>query len=199
MFHRIEPSIQNKVSIKRFIAVCVLMGLLIVGVFATFILVSTYLQQHETPNVFIFREEGGARELVDAGHNIITDIGEQYDRNVLGFNNVTNFNATKWISVGNATVSQTLTKLTTEATTGGFERALATVTSYYSGGDYGYNITITLTASSQMNIDAAGLHWSGVGNSDNNLYAARALTGGAATFTVGSKCIIIWLILRNDN
>ena len=189
----ITISKSESMSFKKFMAIWLVLALCT----STFALALPHTQQ--TPNVYVFREIAGGRELISSGHNVITDIGERYDRNVLGFNNVTSFNATKWISIGNATVSQTLTKLTTEATAGGFERAEATVTSYLSGNDYGYNITITFTSTVQTNLNAAGLHWNPTGNSDNNMYAAYALTGGAATYTVGSKAIIIWLVLRDDN
>jgi hypothetical protein len=60
-------------------------------------------------------DSSGVQEYLN--ENTITDIGERYERNALGFANCTGagtLNATKWISCGNATVSQTLTKLTTE-------------------------------------------------------------------------------------
>lgn len=126
----------------------------------------------------------------------ITKIGEQYHRNILGFNNVTNFNATKWLSAGNATVANTLTKLTTEATSSGFTRAEGTVTQYISGGHYGYNVTITFTASATINLNAYGLQWSGVSNSDNNLFGAGAIT--PQTYNNGDKAIVSFLVLAND-
>jgi hypothetical protein len=150
-----------------------------------------------SPNVwrFVFNDISKGSEFIN--HNTITNIGERWHRNIFGFNNVSNLNATKWISSGNATVSASLTKLTTETTTNGFERALATVTEYNYGNDYGYNVTITFTATAQINVNAFGLHWMGVSNSDNNMYACNAIT--AQTFSTGSKAIIIWLNLMDDN
>lgn len=133
-------------------------------------------------------------------HNIITDIGEQYDRDILAFQNVTTYNTTSCISLGNTTtVGQTLTKLTTEATTGNFTRNNATsIVGGVTGGDSYYNVTLMWTTTLDMNINSTGLHWSNVSNSDNNMYAVASL-GAAYSFPTGSNCTIVWQVIVNDN
>ena len=129
--------------------------------------------------------------------NTAMDIGEQYARNILGFNNVTNHNATKFISLGNATIAQTLTKLTQEVTTVGGERAEANPTAHNFGGDYIVNYTKEFTFTGDVYFDSTGLHWNPTGDSDNNMYACVAID--AYTWHNAEKCTIIWSVTYNFN
>jgi hypothetical protein len=158
------------------------------------------LDGHRSPqakaNVFMFKESARGYEEIATG-NVITDIGETYIRNAIGFNNVTGMDVTKYISLGNASVAQTLTKLTTEATTGGFTRATGTVDAWVNSGDSSYNVTKKFTASATMTINAAGLHWIATGDSSDNLFAAGAIT--QTTFNANDNCTIVWSITINAN
>ena len=159
------------------------------------------INTHRNPslkdNVWIFKETPAGKELIGSG-NVIVDIGERYIRNILGFNNVTAHNATKWISLGNGSILDTRTKLGTEATTTGFTRALGTVTAWMNGTDYAYNVTKKFTATGDIQINCAGLQWSGVSDSDNNLFALASL-GGAQDFENNWNCTIVWAITWDAN
>ena len=131
------------------------------------------------------------------GGNVITNIGEQYVRNAIGFNNVTNFNYTGWISLGNATVSASLTKLTTEATTDGADRKAGTVTTWMNGTDYAYNVTNEFNLSGTIRLGESGLHWNDTDNSDNNMFACDDFTD--TTFESGDNLTITWVITWDAN
>lgn len=148
-------------------------------------------------NVYVFRETPQGTDLIYAG-NTITDIGEQYARNILGFDNVTNWNATKYIALGNSTIGQTKTKLDTEATGTGFDRAIGTVVSWTSSGDAAYNVTHKFTASGNIAINASALHWSGQKNSNNNCFALASL-GSSQSFQNNWNCTIVWVIVYDFN
>lgn len=156
---------------------------------------------HRTPkpsaNVFILCET--ARGTWTAkGENLITDIGEQYPRNILGFNNVTNHNATKWISMSNAgSPLVTWTELDTELAANGFTRALGTVVTWMNGTDYAYNVTKKFTATGTQQVQTAGLQWSGTAESDNSLFAAADFT--QTTFENNDNCTITWVITWDAN
>lgn len=147
-------------------------------------------------NVFVIFETASGTHSRQIG-NVITNIGERYARNILGFDNVTSNNATKWISLGNATAGTSLTKLTTEATSSGFERALATDVSWMNGTDYAYNMSHKFTASATIRVDATGLHWNPTGDSDNNMFACADIT--ATTFESNDNCTITWVITCDGN
>jgi len=159
------------------------------------------LKNHRDPtlreNVYIFKETPSGTELIGSG-NVISDIGERYIRNILGFDNVTANNATKWISLGNSSVADTKTKLDTEATTTGFTRTLGTVTAWMNGTDYAYNVTKKFRATGDIQINCAGLQWSGTSDSDNNLFALASL-GGAQDFENNWNCTIVWVITWDAN
>ena len=159
------------------------------------------LPVHRSPrlkaNVFILYETARGTWKGGSG-NIITNIGERYARNVFGWDNVTAFNATQWISLGNATAGAALTKLTTEATTLGFTRAANdTCVAWNNGTDYAYNVTNQFTASGTIRVDATGLQWSGTSDSDNNLFAVADIT--ATTFENNDNCTITWVITWDAN
>jgi len=148
-------------------------------------------------NVFIFVEtlEGKYEASI---HNVITNIGEKYVRDILGFDNVTNHNATKWISLSNTgSPSVTWTQLDTEVNANGFTRALGSVVSWMNGTDYAYNVTKKFTASGTQQLKNAGLQWSGVALSDNNLFACAGFT--QTTFNANDNCTIRWVITINAN
>jgi hypothetical protein len=176
-------------------------GLLLISLLAlALVLIPAQPLKTSNPLRITIIDVSGTREY--SHFNIITDIGERYERNALGFQNATvsRVNATNYISVGNATPATTLTKLTSEMTSGGFTRALGTVTSLYYSSDYSYNVTITFTASASFAVNSVGLHWNGTSNSDLNLYAVAYISDGTYhQFTVSSQLIIRWLIVRNAN
>lgn len=149
-------------------------------------------------NVYIFKETSeGIEELVRG--NTITDIGEKYVRDQIGFDNATNWNFTQWIAVGNSTITTAKTKLDTEATGAGFARAYRdAIVPWINGGDYAYNITNMFTASATITINAASCHWNGTSNLDNNMYALASL-GGSETFNLNDNCTIRWVLTFNGN
>lgn len=152
-------------------------------------------------NLYIFTEQARADGTVYHGvylvGNTLTAIGEQYAEYWLGGSgsmNTTALNATQWISWGNSTITTAKTILDTEATTAGFGRALATVSAEWSnGGHYARNFTITITASATINLNACGLHWSGVASAASTLYALAALPQ-ATTFNTSDNCSALWEI-----
>lgn len=148
-------------------------------------------------NVFVIFETASGTHSAPVG-NVITDIGEQYARNILGFDNVTSNNATQWISLGNATAAASLTKLTTEATGSGFARAANdTCVAWNNGTDYAYNVSKKFTASATIRVDATGLHWNPTGDSDSNMFACADIT--ATTFESNDNCTITWVITCDGN
>ena len=158
---------------------------------------------HRSPqpkaNVFIYIETPTYTGEIPIG-NLITNIGEQYDRDILGYNNVSLYNTTTCISLGNTTtVAATLTKETTEATNGGFARQNGTVVGgQNAANDHYYNATWMFTSTADMNINSTGLHWSNVSNSDSNMFAVASL-GAAYAFPTGSNCTIVWQIIIDAN
>ena len=152
-------------------------------------------------NLYIFTEQAGADGRTYYGSfmvgNSLTAIGEQYAESWLsdcGSMNTTARNATQWISWGNSTITTAKTILDTEATTAGFGRALATVSARWdNAGHYARNFTITITASATVNLNACGLHTSGVAGSDNVLYALAALPQ-ATTFNLNDNATALWVI-----
>ena len=158
------------------------------------------IYRHRDPkvsgNVFVIYETAKGTYEFPVG-NVITDIGELYDRNILGFDNVTANNATKWIALGNSTIAQTKTKLDTEATASGFTRALGTVAAWINGTDYAYNVSKKFTATGTIRVNATSLHWHDQSNSDNNCYALASIT--ATTFENNDNCTITWVITRDNN
>ena len=131
--------------------------------------------------------------------NVITNLGECYVRNIMGFNNETGHNETKWISLSNdASPAATWTKLTNEVTANGFGRALGTVAAWNNGTDYAFNVTKTFTATADGNeLQCAGLNWNDTPDSDSNLFACAAFT--QTTFNTGDNCTITWVITWDAN
>lgn len=161
-----------------------------------------WLVQHRNPsvkaNVYMFKETVDGVEILPSG-NVITNIGEEYVRDILGFDNVTGHNATKWISLCNAgTPDATWTQLDTEINANGFTRALGTVVAWMNGTDYAYNVTKKFTATASQQLKNAGLQWRDTPVSDSNLFACAALSE-QTTFESGSNCTILWCITWNAN
>jgi len=158
------------------------------------------LNNHRDPqvsaNVYIFKETTTGKDLVSSG-NVITNIGERMIRNLIGFNNESNY-LCNYISLGNATVGQTLTQLTTEATTTGFDRQTGAVVAWINSADYAFNVTKKFTATGDINVNAAGLHWVATDDTDNNMFACASL-GGAQAFENNWNCTIVWSITWNAN
>ena len=148
-------------------------------------------------NVFILFETAKGTWSAEGG-NLITNIGERVVRNILGFDNVTANNATKWISMSNAgSPLVTWTELDTELAANGFTRALGTVVTWMNGTDYAYNVTKKFTATGSQQVQTAGLQWSGVAESDNNLFAAADFA--QTTFENNDNCTITWVITWDAN
>ena len=153
---------------------------------------------HASANVFYIFETAEGTWSGQAG-NVITNLGECYVRNIMGFNNESDNNETKWISLSNdASPAVTWTKLTTEVTANGFARALGTVVAWNNGTDYAYNVSKTFTATADANeLQCAGLNWNDSPDSDNNLFACAAFT--QTTFNTGDNCTIVWVITWDAN
>lgn len=132
--------------------------------------------------------------------NLNTIYGERYDRNNAGFANGTGsstVNATIYISLGNATPANTLTKLTTEATTSGFVRKAGTPVHWMNGTHWGYNVSATFTATALIAVQTAGLHWNIASGSTTNMYAVAYLTDGSYhQFTATSTCTVKWIVTK---
>lgn len=130
--------------------------------------------------------------------NLITNIGERLPRNILGFDNVTAHNATKWISLSNVgSPLVTWTELDTEVNANGFSRALGTVTTWMNGTDYAYNVSKKFTASGTQQLQTAGLQWNDTPVSDNNLFSCATFT--QTTFESGDNLTITWVITWDAN
>jgi hypothetical protein len=157
----------------------------------------THREPRLKANVYILAETMYGDFEIPTG-NLITNIGERYCRNILGFDNETANNATKWISLSNvATPLVTWTVLTTEVAANGFTRALGTVTSWNNGTDYAFNVTKKFTATGSQQLQTAGLNWCDTSASDNNLFAAAGFT--QTTFATNDNCTIKWVITFDAN
>ena len=134
----------------------------------------------------------------DGSGNLITDIGERYVRNIIGFDNQTANNATKWISLSNVgSPLDTWTELNTEINANGFTRALGTVTTWMNGTDYAFNVSKKFTASGTQQLQTAGLQWNDTPESDLNLFACATFT--QTTFESNDNLTITWVITFDAN
>ena len=122
-------------------------------------------------------------------HNVITDIGEQQAAE--RFRTGASYTALKYISVGNATESSSLTQLTTEYT-----REEGTVSSLWTyNGDAAFNCTKKFTFTETVTLNAAGWHWASSG--DNNMYACANFD--QTTFQNGWNLTITWVGVFDGN
>jgi len=158
------------------------------------------LRQHTTPrshaNVHYFFEFAAGSQSFSGG-NEETDIGERWERNFLGFNNVTN--TTTCISVGNSSIAATNTQLDAEATTDNGTRSdFQTAVTWMNGTDYAYNVTYRFCFTGTIQLNASGIHWNNASNSNNNLYALFELPGAPVTFNAGDNATITW-VMTQDN
>lgn len=187
------------VSVRRFTAILALVAIIsISGTLATQSLFSVpEAPKLKGKNIVTLICERAQGHDVFTSTNIITDIGEHYARDMLGFNNVTNHNETKWISLGNSSILQTRTILGVEATTAGATRALATGTAHYLGSDYTANFTVTFHFTGTISFNATGLHWNDTPNSDSNLFALVSVT--ALTWINHDNCTVIWSTIYDFN
>lgn len=166
---------------------------------ASLLLYVNFETSHKTPkvNAFLFFETAKGSWSGQSG-NLITNIGENYVGNILGFNNVTAHNATKWISVSNdATPLVTWTELGTEIAANGFNRSLGTVAKWANGTDVAYNVSNKFTSTGSQQLQCAGLQWNDTPLSDNNLFAAATFT--QTTFASGDNLTITWVITWDAN
>jgi len=102
----------------------------------------------------------------------------------------------KYIALGNCSVSQTKTKLDSEATTAGAGRALATRTFWISGGDYAFNLTKKFTFTGTITLNATAAHWSGTANAAD-AYAIANIP--ETTFQNNWNLTITWMFVYNGN
>lgn len=127
--------------------------------------------------------------------NVITNIGENQTGQRVGINGT--YVQVRWISLGNATASATLTKLTTEATTNGAIRKLASYVNFTYSGDFAFNITCKFYFTGDITLNCAGAHWSDVSNSDNNMYSCADFTQTA--FANNWNMTITWMYVFDAN
>jgi len=148
----------------------------IVGIVNGYAIQRVYFNRQHQParalaNVYItIQTEMGTYDLLES--NIITDIGEDATRYGVAGVAVD----TKYISLGNSTITQTKTKLDSEATTAGATRAEGTRDFWISGGDCAFNVTKKFTFTDTITLSATGLHWSGTSGSDGNMFALASFT-----------------------
>jgi hypothetical protein len=164
-------------------------------------------QVHVSPKVsvnveYAFEIADGSGVIGYSG-NLITDIGDQYLSSwaSCGQLNSTARNGTIYIALGNGTsLAYSDTKLTQECsgTDTGFARSAALTPTYASGtgigNGYYYNFTVSnkFTASQIDTINATSLQWSGVAESDNNMFneASIGTLPVGQLFNVKDNCTI---------
>ena len=107
-------------------------------------------------------------------HNAIMTIGSTYIRDILGWANVTDMNATISISLSaDAAPNETWTKLQSEITGSGLKRAGDGTVSVVNS--TAYKVEKKWTANESATVNCTGLHWSPISNSDNNMLAAASI------------------------
>ena len=140
-------------------------------------------------NVIILWEHAGGVDQLYVG-NVITDIGEQYLRNITSQGASAVVDAVKYISIGNATASASLTDLASE-----YDRQAGTVVEWINGGDYAYNCTYKWVNVGPVTLNAAGLHWNASGT--GNLFAVANFA--ETTFGSNDNLTIRWVVTFNGN
>jgi hypothetical protein len=182
---------------KYVVTLCVILCLISLGFGYQLASIPQHRSPRATANVFLLCETAKGTYSGNGG-NLITNIGERYVRNILGFNNVSDHNATKWISLSNVgSPLASWTELDTEIAANGFTRAIGTVTSWMNGTDYAYNVSKKFTATGQQQLQTAGLQWNDTPESDNNLFAAA--TFSQTTFETDDNLTITWVITWDAN
>jgi len=133
-------------------------------------------------NVVILWEHAGGTDVLYSG-NVITDIGLQHLRDMAA--NGGTFNAIKYISIGNATASSSLTDLTSE-----FDRQAGNVVTWMNGGYPAFNVTYKWVNVGPCTLNAVGLHWDA--SASNTLFAVANFV--QTTFGANDNCTIKWVI-----
>jgi len=133
-------------------------------------------------NVIILWEHAGGTDVLYSG-NVITDIGLQHLRDIAA--NGGTFNAIKYISIGNATASSSLTDLTSE-----FDRQAGNVVTWMNGGYPAFNVTYKWVNVGPCTLNAVGLHWDA--SASNTLFAVANFV--QTTFGANDNCTIKWVI-----
>lgn len=159
-----------------------------------------YVLLHREPkvdaNVYMVSETIGGRSERLVG-NLVTDIGDNYVRDILGFNNVTGHNATIYIALGNTTGPLAAdTQLDEEIPINDqYSRGTGTAVPWMNGTNYAFNVTLSFTMANVTNtVNATSLHWSPTINSADNMFA-EAYLGGSNTFNPPvDNCTITWVI-----
>lgn len=150
-------------------------------------------------NVFVLIEKPTGHEYIGIGsimvHNTLVDQFEQEARDL--FADGGSADAYKYIALGNSSIEQTKTKLDTEVTSSGFERALGTVVKWTYDGDYSMNVTKKFTATGSITINAVALHKSAVGETADACSVASL--GGYQAFQSGWNCTIVYVLRFNFN
>ena len=186
-----------EISKKMFIF-CLIMVFTIGSSFSLLVTQTPTSKNRVNANVFVIFEtaRGTWTEPIS---NLITNEGERYVSNILGWDNVTNNNATKWVALGNNTApAVTDVLLDAEATTTGFTRAVNdTCVRWMNGTDYAYNVSKQFTATGTIRINATSLHWNPTSNSSNNMFALASIT--ETTFNNNDNCTIVWVITWDAN
>lgn len=156
---------------------------------------------HKNPqvqwNVYVLKD---GVQIGEAAGNLITNIGETWLRDWAGSSagNTTSRDGARYISLCNtASPDATWTKLTSEVTANGFDRAEGTVAWWTNSNDAAFNVTKTFTATGTQQLQTAGLNWVATDDSDNNLFAAAAFT--QTTFNNGDTLTITWTITFDAN
>jgi hypothetical protein len=174
---------------------------------AGYIVVWSHKDPHVQANLYVHIAEAewvngiyeGCHTYDYAHENLGTTLGEQYFRDVLLLGNVSDYNITSVIAVGNATVAASLTKLTTEATTNGFGRDNATIVAWMNGTHHAVNYTLTLTCvglgeGEYMLVNATALCYSLVVSAEDAVFMSYLTDGTNHQFTNTSNMTLTWVI-----
>jgi len=149
----------------------------------------TTQQNRYKANIFIGYELfNGNNELKT--HNVVTDIGELQIELRQSTNGTYVYFG--YISIGNATASQTLTELTQE-----YDRQAGTIVRWTNGGDSAFNCTYKWTFTETVSLNCAGNHWAISGN--NNMGAVANFPSGAQVFNANENLTARWVWTFNAN
>jgi FtsP/CotA-like multicopper oxidase with cupredoxin domain len=189
----------GKIRISRTLFAVVLATCIVLS-FAVGLMVNYYLfpsvsngghqPQRVGANVYVTIETPMGMQAIPI-ENVITTIGLQ--QAATRFMTSGTYTACQYISVGNATASASLTKLTQEYT-----RAQGTVSSLWTyNGNPAFNVTKKFTFTVTVTLNAAGIHWDGTANSDNNMYACANFQ--QTTFQQNWNLTITWILAYSSS
>jgi len=131
--------------------------------------------------IMLLERPGGVDELYIG--NVITDIGLQHLRDMAA--NGGTYTAFKYISIGNATASSSLTDLASE-----YDRQAGNVVTWTNGGYPAFNVTYKWINIGPVTVNAAGLHWDA--SASNTLFAVANFP--QTHFGGSDNCTIKWII-----